>query len=166
MFMTPKSPIENLHRALCSIAGIALTGMILLTFGNILTRLVWKPIPGSVELTGYLSAVVAAFSLGFTQSRKGHIAVDILVSTLSGKARAIIQVLNDVLCLGFALLIAWQVWLRALVLMRAGELSETLQIVYYPFLVLTSLGFLSLALTLVCDVAAALRAEHIGRRTT
>jgi len=165
--MTPnKSPIENLHRLLCAIAGIALAGMILLTFGNILTRLFWKPIPGSVELTGYLSAVVAAFSLGFTQSRKGHIAVDILVNALSGKARGIIQVLNDVLCLAFSLLIAWQVWLRALVLMRAGELSETLQIVYYPFLLLTSLGFLSLGLTLICDIAAVLLSQHFGRRQT
>lgn len=165
--MTPKSPIETLHHVLCSIAGIALAGMILLTFGNIFTRLFWKPIPGSVELTGYLSAVVAAFSLGFTQSRKGHIAVDILVNALSGKTRAIIQVLNGVLCLGFALLIAWQVWLRALVLMRSGELSETLQIVYYPFLLLTSVGFLSLGLTLIGDVAAVLRTEHFGgRRTT
>lgn len=164
--MTPKSPIETLNRVLCSIAGIALAGMILLTFGNILTRLFWKPIPGSVELTGYLSAVVAAFSLGFTQSRKGHIAVDILVNAFSGKARAIIQVWNDALCLGFSLLIAWQVWLRALVLMRSGELSETLQIVYYPFLLLTSVGFFSLGLTLIGDVVAVLRTEHFGRRRT
>lgn len=158
--------IETMHRFLCAVAGTALAGMILLTFGNILTRLIWKPIPGSVELTGYLSAVVAAFSLSFTQSRKGHIAVDILVSIISGKSRIIIQLLSDLLCLGFSLLVGWQIWLRALVLMRTGELSETLQIVYYPFLLIASIGFLSLGLTLLFDAAAVLRSDHPGRQTT
>lgn len=158
--------LDRINRGLCMVAGIALAGMILLTFGNIVTRLIWKPIPGSVELTGYLSAVVAAFSLSFTQSRKGHIAVDILVNVLSGKPRILIQLLNDMLCLGFSLLVAWQIWLRALVLMRTGEVSETLQIVYYPFLLMASIGFFSLGLILLFDVAAALRSGRTGRQAT
>lgn len=158
--------LDRINRGLCMVAGIALAGMILLTFGNILTRLIWKPIPGSVELTGYLSAVVAAFSLSFTQSRKGHIAVDILVNTLSEKYRIIIQLVSDLLCLGFSLLVGWQIWLRALVLMRTGEVSETLQIIYYPFLVTASIGFFSLSLALLCDVSAALGSRRMGRQTT
>ncbi len=158
--------LDRINRGLCMVAGIALAGMILLTFGNIVTRLIWKPIPGSVELTGYLSAVVAAFSLSFTQSRKGHIAVDILVNALSGTPRILIQLLNDMLCLGFSLLVGWQIWLRALVLMRTGEVSETLQIVYYPFLLMASVGFFSLGLILFFDVAAALRSGRTGRQTT
>ncbi|MEW6258461.1 MAG: TRAP transporter small permease [Thermodesulfobacteriota bacterium] len=158
--------LDRIHRGLCLVAGIALAGMILITFGNILTRLIWKPIPGSVELTGYLSAIVAAFSLSFTQSRKGHIAVDILVNTLSNKPRAVIQLLSDLLCLGFSLLVGWQIWLRAVVLMRTGEVSETLQMIYYPFLLMTSIGFFSLGLTLLCDVSAALGSGRTGRQTT
>jgi TRAP-type C4-dicarboxylate transport system permease small subunit len=142
----------HINRWLTAAAGVCLIGMITLTCGNIFLRLVWGPIPGAVELTGYFSAVLAAFSLGYTQMRKGHIAVDVLVMAFPRTMRKTMGALNDTLCLCFFLLVSWQAAERASVLKNAGELSETLQIIYYPFIYCTALGCLALCLVLFKDV--------------
>jgi hypothetical protein len=45
---------------------------------------------------------------------------------------------------------------KALVLMRVGELSETLRIIYYPFTLAVAFGCLVLCLALVTDFLKAL----------
>ena len=64
------------------VAGICLAAMILITCGNIFLRLVWIPIKGTYELMGFFGAIVTAFSLGYTQMKKAHTRVDILVDSL------------------------------------------------------------------------------------
>lgn len=66
-----------LSRSLSWIGGVFLVGMIVLTCGNIVFRLVWVPIRGTFELMGYFGAIVTAFALGYTQMKRGHIAVEI-----------------------------------------------------------------------------------------
>ncbi|RPJ16478.1 MAG: TRAP transporter small permease subunit, partial [Desulfobacteraceae bacterium] len=70
-----------LNSLLNFIGGIFLVAMIILTCGNIFFRIVWVPIPGTYELMGLFGAIVTAFALGQTQSRRGHVAVDVLVNT-------------------------------------------------------------------------------------
>jgi TRAP-type C4-dicarboxylate transport system permease small subunit len=142
----------QVNRGLTAAAGVCLVSMIALTCGNIFLRLVWGPIPGAVELTGYFSAVLAAFSLGHTQMRRGHIAVDLLLMAFPRPMQKAMGILNDTLCLCFFLLITWQVTERATVLKNTGELSETLQIIYYPFIYCTALGCLALCLVLIRDI--------------
>ena len=141
-----------INRWLTAVAGICLVGMIALTCGNILLRLVWGPITGAVELTGYLSAVLAAFSLGYTQMRKGHIAVDVLVMAFPRRLQQTSGFLNNLFCFLFFLVVAWQAAERASVLRHTGELSETLQIIYYPFIYCTAFGCLVLSLVLFQDM--------------
>ena len=68
-----------LNRLLAWMAGAFLLGMVLLTCANILCRIFWVPIRGTFELMGFSGAVVTAFALGYTQMKKGHISVDVLV---------------------------------------------------------------------------------------
>ncbi|MBN1227586.1 MAG: TRAP transporter small permease subunit, partial [Deltaproteobacteria bacterium] len=69
-------------------AGISLIIMILLTCSNIFLRLVWTPISGTFELMGFLGAITTAFALGYTQMKRGHIAIDILVHSFSKRKQA------------------------------------------------------------------------------
>ncbi|MBD3305748.1 TRAP transporter small permease subunit, partial [candidate division KSB3 bacterium] len=89
----------SLNRLLLALGGVFLIGMILLTCGNILLRATWVPIRGTFELMGFFGAVVTAFALGYTQVKRGHIAVDVLIHKLSPKTQGIIQVINNTLCL-------------------------------------------------------------------
>ncbi|MFW5637033.1 MAG: TRAP transporter small permease [Thermodesulfobacteriota bacterium] len=123
----------KLNRILITIAGCFLIGMILLTCANIFLRIVWVPVRGTFELMGFFGAVVAAFALGFTQLSRGHIAVDILFRSFSGRTIRILTGLNNLICGLFFTVVAWQLAEKGNILRETGEVTETLRIIYYPF---------------------------------
>ncbi len=134
------------------IGGVFLMGMVTITCANIFSRVVWAPIRGTFELMGYAGAIVAAFALGYTQIKKGHVAVDILVTKYSPRAKKVVHRINSLLCLLFFVIAAWQLTLKANILMKTGEVTETLQIIYYPFTYAVALGCIVLALVLVVEL--------------
>ena len=147
--------ISKLVNVLTVVGGVFLVGMIAITCANILSRVIWTPIRGTFELMGYSGAVVTAFALGYTQIKKGHIAVDILVNGYSTRKKKIIQVINSLLCSVFFAIAAWQLAVKADILMKTGEVTETLQIIYYPFTYAAAAGCLVLSLTLLADLLKA-----------
>lgn len=151
--------LEKINRILINvltvIGGAFLVGMITITCANIFLRAVWMPVRGTFELMGYAGAIVTAFALGYTQIKKGHIAVDILVTGYGDRTRKIIHAINSGLCSGFFMLAAWQVALKAHTLMTTGEVTETLRIVYYPFTYAVAFGCFTLALTLLTELLRA-----------
>jgi len=141
-----------LNRSLSWIGGVFLVGMIVLTCGNIVFRLVWVPIRGTFELMGYFGAIVTAFALGYTQMKRGHISVDVLVNTFSDKRRKVVDTINYTVCFLFFGVAAWQIAVKATTLMNTGEITETLRIIYYPFTYGVALGCAVLSLLLFTDL--------------
>lgn len=140
-----------LNKLLTLTGGALLVGMILLTCANILSRQVIVPIPGTFELMGYAGAVVTAFALGYTQFTNGHISVDILVNAYPKPIKRFIFIVNHGVCCIFFLIAAWYIVQKAITLKNANELSETLRIIYYPFIFAVALGCLILSLALFTD---------------
>ena len=101
---------------------------------------------------GFAGAVVTAFALGYTQLKKGHIAVDVLVEKFSPLTRRILVFINNTVCCAFFLIAAWQVAVKANTLRLTGEVTETLRIIYYPFTYGVALGCLILALVMLTDI--------------
>ena len=141
----------RLNQAFLWIAGLFLVAMIAITGLNIVLRLFWLPLRGTFELMGYFGAVVTAFALGYTQIKRGHIAVDILVLRFSDKTQKILHAVNHLVCMAFFVIVTWQVFKYATTLRETGEVTETLQIVYYPFTYAVALGCLILAFTFLVD---------------
>ena len=140
-----------LNQILIYIAGLFLIAMIFLTCANVFFRLVWIPVRGTFELMGYFGAVLTAFVLGYTQIRRGHIAVDIVVLRFSKRAQGILKAINNVICMVFFALAAWQISRYATNLWETGEVTETLQIIYYPFAYGVALGCAVLSLVFLTD---------------
>lgn len=141
-----------LNRLLMIIAGIFLLGMIALTCANILLRFFWFPVRGTFELMGFFGAVAAAFALGYTQVRRGHIAVDVLISTFSKKTRRTLGIINETVGVIFFALVAWQMAVKAGTLWTTGEVTETLRIIYYPFTYAVAIGFGVLSLAFLIEL--------------
>lgn len=139
------------NRVLIWMAGCFLAAMIALTCSNIVLRLVWGPVRGTYELMGYFGAVMMAFALGYTQIRRGHIAVDILVEGFSKKTRRILNGVNCFICTIFFALVAWQIAKYATTLWKTGEVTETLRIIYYPFTYGVALGCAALSLVFLTE---------------
>ena len=94
-----------LNEVLMGVAGFFIASMIILTCANVFLRLVWVPLSGTFELMGYCSAVAMAFALAFTQRKRGHVAVDILVYRFSKKTQRALNCLNSLVCMVFFLII-------------------------------------------------------------
>ncbi|MBU0990716.1 MAG: TRAP transporter small permease [Proteobacteria bacterium] len=140
-----------LNWVLILIAGLFLMAMIFLTCSNIFLRVVWKPVSGTFELMGYFGAVLTAFALGYTQIKKGHISVDIVVLGFSKKTQNVLNAINNLICMAFFALAAWQIARYGTTLWRTGEVTETLRIVYYPFTYGVALGCAVLSLIFLTE---------------
>ena len=140
-----------LNQILVSIAGLFLIAMIFLTCANVFLRLVWIPVSGTFELMGYFGAVLTAFTLGYTQIRQGHIAVDIVVLRFPKKAQRVLKAINHIICMVFFSVVAWQIAKYAGNLWETCEVTETLRIIYYPFAYGVALGCAVLSLVFLID---------------
>src|SRR5210317_971012 len=96
-----------LNRTFMLIAGLFMAAMILITCANIFLRIVWVPIKGTFELMGFFGAVATAFVLGYTQMKKAHISVDILVNGFSQRIRTVLNGINYVVCMIFFAALGW-----------------------------------------------------------
>jgi TRAP-type C4-dicarboxylate transport system permease small subunit len=147
--------LEKIYRILNLVfiwsAGLCLAAMILMTCANIFLRVVWVPLKGTYELMGYFGALVTAFALGYTQMKKAHIAVDVLVTIFNPKVQLILQGVNCLICTIFFSLAGWQIAQYATTLWKTGEVTETLLIAYYPFAYGVAGGCLLLALVMLVE---------------
>ena len=116
------------------VAGIALVGMLALIVADIIGAKLFKwPIPGGIEMVGFLVVVVITFAISQTQILHGHIEVEFLVSRLPETAqRAISGIVYSLGMVLFALL-AWQSYGFGHILQMSGEVSMTQGIPFYPF---------------------------------
>jgi len=153
-----------LNQALLWVAGLFLLAMITITGANIVIRLFWTPIRGTFELMGYFGAIVTALALGYTQIKRGHIAVDIVVLRFSEKTQRILHAVNHLVCMAFFSIVTWQVFKYASTLRETGEVTETLQIIYYPFTYAVALGCLILAFTFLVDFLKSIIGDRGGRQ--
>lgn len=135
-----------INRLLMWLASCILGAMILLTCVNIFLRLFWMPVKGTFELMGYGGAVIMAFALGMTQLQRGHISVDVLFMRFSKGTQRILTAVNDIILSVFFAVVSWQVANYATILLKTGEVTETLRIIYYPFTYGVALGCAMLAL--------------------
>ena len=106
---------------------------------------------GAYETVGFLGAIVIAFALGYTQKRKDHIVVDILTDKFPKRVNRVLDGINYFITTIFFAIVSWQVFVWGLKISKSGEVSETLKIVFHPFVYSVSLGFAVFSLTLIID---------------
>lgn len=123
-----------LSMILDKIAGWSLVGMMLLTVADVILRLFRRPILGTYEIVGFLGAIVIAFAMPHTTLRRGHVAVEILVSRLSLSAQSLINLITRILSIILFGLIGWECFQYGNELKAAGEVSMTLRLPFYPVL--------------------------------
>ncbi len=142
---------NNLSRWFSWIGGVTLLSLTGIACANMLMRPIGTPITGAYELVGFFGALVVALPLGFAQITRSHISVDILATRYSKRTQRIMNAISSFLCMLFFILVAWQGTVYASAIWKRGETSETLRIIYHPFVYVVSLCCLLLALVLLVD---------------
>ena len=149
-----------MNHAFIFVAGTFMVAMILITCANIFSRLVWVPVKGTFELMGFFGAVVTAFALGYTQAKKAHISVDIMVNRFPKRVQKFLNGINSVICMIFFTLAGWQIAKLGNTLRTSGEVTETLRIIYYPFTYGVAIGCFLLSLVLLVELAELFFSEN------
>ena len=142
------------------VAGIVLTGMMLLTVADVILRSGGKPIVGSFELVAFCGAVVIGFSIPFTSWVRGHIYVDFFIQKLPQTARRIFHLATRCLGIGLFLMIGWNLVKMGMDLSKSGEVSPTLQMPFYPVVYGIGICCLIQCLVLIGDIGKILGGKY------
>ncbi|HOO38779.1 MAG TPA: TRAP transporter small permease [Deltaproteobacteria bacterium] len=141
-----------LNRSLMAIAGVILVGMMTIACANVIMRSFGFPLKGTFELMGFFGSIIAAFALGKTQISQEHIAVDVLIRMFPQKLKLVAGSINCLIGIMFFVVAGWQTARWGINLQDVGEVSETLRIIYYPFVYCVSLGCMIIALVFLVDM--------------
>ncbi|OEH86952.1 hypothetical protein BHU72_01460 [Desulfuribacillus stibiiarsenatis] len=133
------------------IAQIALVAVMLLIVSNIIMRIIWKPIPGTVEIVEILGAVIVGLGLAHTLQTKGHIFVSIFVEKLSKRKQGIVDTFTNTFVLTVTTLLAYQTFSYGVRMSDRGLTTGHLGIPMGPVFYLIALGFLILAVVVCKD---------------
>jgi len=144
--------ITYLSRFCMLVGGVALLLLVLLATGNVTLRLFHLPFAGTYEIVSFLGALVTAGALAHTQRRKDHIMVDILTDRFPPLVKRFLDAVSDALAAILFGIASWQVYNWGDKLRESGELSETLQLRYYPFVYGVAAGFALLTLVLLMQM--------------
>ena len=142
-----------LNKGLAFVAGCCLIAMMLVTVGEMVSRMFGNPMAGTVETIGWLAAVTTAFALGYTQIHQGHVSIDLFTNRLNPRLRAVINILVYLTSTALFMVVTWNIFHHAGVLKQSGSLSETMKVIVYPWVYLVSLGCAGLTLALLVDFA-------------
>lgn len=140
-----------MDRFLLGIGGVAVVCIMTLASANIVMRLFAEPMRGVYEIIAYMGAVSIASALGFAQRKKDHIVVDIVSEKYPENIRRIVDIISFTVMTAFFALTARYLFSWGHTLAASGEVSETLKIVFHPFVFCVSAGFGVLTLTCAAD---------------
>lgn len=149
--------ISFLNKIFLIVGGIAVLALMSVATANVVLRIFHIPFRGAYELVSFIGAIVIAFALGYTQQRKGHIVVDILTEKFPKTLGKILDVVNHLVTMVFFAIVAWQIYRVGMQIWESGELSETLKMIYHPFIFAVALGFITLSLTALTQLMSDMR---------
>jgi TRAP-type C4-dicarboxylate transport system permease small subunit len=135
----------------------------LLATGNVVLRMFHAPFRGTYEIVSFLGAIGVAFALASTQRKRGHIVVDILSARYPLPMRRLVDALSAAVSAVFFGIVARQVWVWGARIMASGEVSETLKVIYHPFVFAVAVGFGLLTLTCLLDIPRAFGKDEEGQ---
>jgi TRAP-type C4-dicarboxylate transport system permease small subunit len=148
----------SIIRGSSALAGIILTGMMVLIIADVVMRYLFaKPIKGVFEVTEEVLMVMMVF-LALAGSH--HIRVTFLMERLPQKFRDITRSVLLALTLGFFAVVVWQSWAHAFFSFIKRETSWGLiPFPLYPSRFMVFIGFLFLTLRLLVDFGEHLKGK-------
>ena len=164
MYQYLQNKLDRIHhfinRFFLIVAGISILCIMVLGAANVILRLFKIPFSGTYEMVGFFGSILVAFTLSETQRCKDHVMVDFISRKFSMKTIKWLDIFQYSLSIVFFALITGKLFFYGIDTWQSGEMSETLKIAYYPFILSVSLGFALLCFTLVIDLIKTIMSKH------
>ena len=128
----PFDILRFISKLLNTIAGIAVTFMMLLTVTDVLLRAGGHPIIGTFEVVALSLALVIGFAIPQVSMDRGHVSMDFLLVKLSRRGRNVMNTFTRLLGLILFASIGYNLFNVAARFHASGEVSATIKIPFYP----------------------------------
>jgi TRAP-type C4-dicarboxylate transport system permease small subunit len=115
------------------------------------------PFPGGFEITSLIAVVMIVFALPYTQSKKGHIEVELLVERFPKRTQIVIATIMCLISTGLFALTTWQMFKKAAGLLSDGNTTAVLFIPIFPFAFASTLCFFLLFLLILLELIKLIR---------
>jgi len=123
------------------------------------TKFLDYPVPGTLEFTESTMVLIVFGALAFTQSRRGHIRVEIFYNMGSPRAKSLMEVFTHLIGIVYFALLAWTGYQEAIYSWNLGEATMgTIRFPLYPARFMLAIGVSLLILQLLSDLV-----EDAGR---
>lgn len=155
---TIRSFIEAISRRLDQAAGFCLVATMALIMVNIFLRLLFnKPLLGTVDYVGILTALCIALGLAYCAWQNAQIAVEFVFDKLPQRAQGVVGAVLNVIALVFWAVVAWYLVEYGRDMAQSGMVSSTVNFPLAPVLYLLALGFAVLCLVLIVKTVDSIR---------
>jgi len=133
-----------------NIALVAFVGMMfLITVDVSLRKILNMPILGSYEIVQYMMVVAISFGMAYCGLNRGHINVEVVITHLPRRARAIMCCITGFLTLAIGIIVVWQAFVYLSQLQGGHKISPVLIIPVYPFAGIVAFGLALYAIVLL-----------------
>jgi TRAP-type C4-dicarboxylate transport system permease small subunit len=133
------------------IAAMCLIAMMALSCLDIVLRLLQRPLPGTYEIVGFLSALMLSFAMAQTTIERGHVMVEIFMNKMPRFIQKITFIVTRVTTAVIFILLAYETIKFGKYYQKSGELSLTLQLEFYPILYAMGCAFAVSAIVPIID---------------
>ena len=160
----PNGWLDRFEKAIALISrimnNIGIAFLMLLTLlitADVLLRAFFKrPILGTNELSEFMMIIVVYLAVAYTQHRKSHVSVDLVITRFPQRTRDIIDSFTYLLSLTICSLITWRSFADVGRLLDINRVSDVLNVPIAPFLLVMAVGFFLFSVVLLIDFLHAL----------
>ncbi len=152
--------LKWVSKVLNTIAGIAVTVMMLMTVTDVLLRAGGRPIIGTFEIVALLLALVIGFGIPQVSLDRGHVYMDFLMDKLSQKGKNVMNTFTRILCLILFAFIGYNLFNVGARFHASGEVSPTIKIPFYPVAYGVAVCCLLECCVFIFDILRIWRSDH------
>ncbi len=111
-----------------------------------------KPILGTLEVFEILLPAIVLLGLGYTQEKKAHVTMEIVISHLSSRTQTILGLFTSGCALVISALILWRGWLLVISFWQMGRTIPTIGVPMFLPQLLVPIGAFTLCLVLIVQM--------------
>jgi len=124
----------------------------LLTVLDVILRYFGYPIIGVYDLVALGGGIIIGFSMPLAAERKVHVFMEMALQANSRTAQRVLSLVTRLIVFGISFLVAWNLIRLGLGFRETGEVSLTIQIVYYPIAIGLGVCFFIQMLVILVEI--------------
>ncbi len=144
-----------ISRVMAAIAALVLGAMMMIGVADVCGRFFFnKPIEGSFELGGILLVTAGTWGMAYCQMQKTNIRIDVITARFPKRAQPVFNIFAYLFCIVATGVTTWRTSLMTheYMVSTLGNLTPTLQIPYWPFMLTLAMGFAWLTVIFIYDL--------------